>query len=119
MNRTKKVERDRDRNVPATQKNLQISQNARILGIMKAFAISKPTNVDAQRIVTVLETLIAKIKVLQYLDNELMNVLNDKNKRGDLEKDLVKLNETTLKLLLKEAELEADIKPLLNPESNV
>src|SRR5690242_12469742 len=100
MQRQKKEgrDRDRDRNVPAAQKTLQINQNNRILTIMKAFTVSKPTNVDAQRIVTVLENLISKVKVLQYIDNELMNSLNDKNKREDIEKELLRINEKTLEL---------------------
>jgi len=120
--RQKKEGRERDRDkekdkVPTTQKTLQSNQNAKLINIMSTFSVSKPTNVDAQRIVTILENLIEKVKILQYLDAELMNGLNDKNKREEWEDSLLQLQEKTLNLLMKEAELESELKPLLNPES--
>lgn len=114
-------ERDRDKDkekVPATQKTLQNNQNNKLLSIMSSFSVSKPTNVDAQRVVTILENLIDKVKILQYLDGEFINVLNEKNKKGEsLDGFDEEQHHALLGMLFKEAELESELKPLLNPES--
>jgi len=125
MNKTKnpnargRGEHDRE-NKPTTQKALQTKQNNKIREIMATFSDSKPTNVDAQRIVCVLDALIEKVQILQYLDSDLFNSMNDKAKMAEKDELLNQLTDNSRTQLLREAELELKLKPLLGvQESNV
>lgn len=57
----------------------QSSQNAQLLEITSSFTTSKPTNVDAQRILTVLEDMIRKVEILSYLDTGMMESVAHKD----------------------------------------
>lgn len=63
----------------------QDANDKKLVQIMEKFSYSKPTNVDAQRIVTILDNLITKTEILQYLDSEFLNSLLDKQKKGELD----------------------------------
>ena len=124
MNKTSKVTKgrvggDHDReSKPTTQKAIQAKQNNKIREIMSTFSASKPTNVDAQRIVCVLDALIEKVLILEYLDSDLFNSLNDKTRSQEKEDLLAQLSNNSHTLLVRELELEIKLKPLLGGQDS-
>ena len=110
-------EHDRE-NKPTTQKALQTKQNNKIREIMSTFSASKPTNVDAQRIVCVIDALIEKVQILQYLDSDLFTSLNDKAKMAEKEELMAQLTDNTRLQLLRESDLEIKLKPLLGGQES-
>jgi len=76
--------------------------------------MGKPTIVEAQRILQILDKLVANLETFIYLDAEFISKFNDLTK-GKLSKDLVnQLAQETLELLVKQAELEFKIRPYAN-----
>jgi len=111
---------DHDReSKPTTQKAIQARNNNKIREIMSTFSASKPTNVDAQRIVCVLDALIEKVQVLQFVDSDLFNSLNDKAKLHEKEELLAQLSGSTHSLLTRELDLEVKLKPLLGGQDSI
>ncbi len=111
---------DHDReNKPTTQKAIQMKQNNKIREILSTFSASKPTNVDAQRIICVIDALIEKIQILEFLDSDLFTSLTDKVKAHEKEELLVQLSSNSNALLMREQELETKLKPLLSQDSIV
>lgn len=104
---------------PTTQKAIQTKQNLKIREIMSTFSASKPTNVDAQRIVCVLDALIEKVLIVQYLDSDLFNSLNDKARTQEKEELLAQLTNNTQLLLSRELDLEIKLKPLLGGQDSI
>jgi len=125
MNKTTKVAKDRLRggeherdSKPTTQKAIQTKNSNKIKEIMTTFSASKPTNVDAQRIVCVLDSLIEKVLILQYIDSDLFNSLNDKAKTQEKEELLSQLTNNSHLLLTREQDYETKLKPLLSGQDN-
>ena len=104
---------------PTTQKQAQARNNNKIREIMSTFSASKPTNVDAQRIVCVLDALIEKIAILEYLDSDLFNSLNEKTRSQEKEDLLAQLSNQTHTLLGRELDLEIKLKPLLGGQDSI
>ena len=111
--------RDDDReSKPTTQKTIQTRNTNKIKEIMSTFSASKPTNVDAQRIVCVIDALVEKVQILQYLDSDLFNSLNDKGRNQEKEELLAQLTSDSNKFLLRELDLEVKLKPLLTGQES-
>ena len=122
--KTTKVAKDRQRggdhgeSKPTTQKAIQMKQSKQIRDIMSTFSASKPTNVDAQRIVCVLDSLIEKVQILPLLDSDLVNSINDKTKAQEKEELLAQLSNNVHLLLTRELDLEVQLKPLLSGQDS-
>lgn len=123
--KTTKAAKDRQRggdhgeSKPTTQKAIQMKQSKQIKDIMSIFSASKPTNVDAQRIVCVLDSLIEKVQILPYLDADLVNSINDKAKAQEKEELLAQLTNNVHLLLTRELEHEVQLKPLLSGQDSI
>jgi len=104
---------------PTTQKVLQTRNTIKIREIMSTFSASKPTNVDAQRIVCVIDALVEKVQILQYLDSDLFNSLNDKARTQEKEELLAQLTSNTNSFLSRELDLEVKLKPLLTGQESI
>jgi len=112
--------RDDDReSKPTTQKAIQTKNTNKIREIMSTFSASKPTNVDAQRIVCVIDALVEKVQTLQYLDSDLFNSLNDKARTQEKEELLAQLTANTHTFLSRELDLEIKLKPLLTGQESI
>jgi len=112
--------RDDDReSKPTTQKAIQTKNTNKIRDIMSTFSASKPTNVDAQRIVCVIDALVEKVQILQYLDSDLFNSLNDKARTQEKEELLAQLTANTHTFLSRELDLEVKLKPLITGQESV
>ena len=126
MNKTIKVAKDRQRDrehdrdsKPTTQKAIQARNSNKIKEIMITFSASKPTNVDAQRIVCVLDSLIEKVSILQYVDSDLLNSISDKGRSQEKEELLEQLTNNTHLLLMREQDYEARLKPLISGQDSI
>ncbi|KAL4491985.1 hypothetical protein ABPG72_008406 [Tetrahymena utriculariae] len=74
--------------------------------------IGKPTIVEAQRILKIIDNLSTNLTIFIYLDSELISKFLDVAKHSKLSKDLVsKLSQRCLDLLKSQAEIEAKFKP--------
>jgi hypothetical protein len=110
-------ERERELQRQKQKKALQESYNEMLNNLIST-NIVKPTNVEAQRILNILDELVHDIEILSYLDTDfLMNFYvasptTPKNFKENLEKFTPK----TLDLLRKEAKLEFDYHEITKPE---
>jgi hypothetical protein len=126
MNKGSKVannrlrDRDHDRDSkPTTQKAIQAKNSNKIKDIMTTFSASKPTNVDAQRIVCVLDSLIEKVMILQYVDSDLFNNISDKGRSQEKEELLTQLTNNSHLLVMREQDYETRLKPLLSGQDSI
>lgn len=126
MNKTSKVAKDRQRggeherdSKPTTQKAIQARNSNKIKEIMTTFSASKPTNVDAQRIVCVLDSLIEKVSILQYVDSDLLNSISDKGRSQEKEELLAQLSNNSHLLLMRELDCETRLKPLITGQDSI
>jgi len=110
-------DRDRDKvndkDAKGSNKNSTQSKTAILLGQMSALNVSKPTNVEAQRILTIIEALIDKVVIAAHLDGEFMGNFGDSSKSKATEEFLQLLTEKTGKSLVKQGECENKLRPFL------
>jgi len=116
-------ERDKDRGgekdgKPTTLKSIQNNKTVQLLSQMTALNVSKPTNVEAQRILTIIEALIEKVTIAAYLDGEFMGYFSDTSKSKVTEEFLSMVTEKTGKMLMKEGEYETKLRPYLLAQEN-
>lgn len=100
---------------PKPKKN-PYETNIEIINNLK-HTLSKPTNVEAQRTLKILEKLIENISVFLYLDSDFVIKFNEISnpQKSKLNKALVQeLSASTLELFVKEAKLESEFRPLNN-----
>ena len=95
-----------------TQKTQQATQNDKLEQLMANFSMSKPTNVDAQRIITIIENLQAKLSILQYLDTEVMLILNDNGKKQEKSEILNAMSPKAVEMLEQESVLENHLRKI-------
>ena len=101
-----------------SSKSALSNKTAQLLSQMSISNQSKPTNVEAQRILTIIEALIDKVQVVAYLDGEFMGNFTDSSRSKATEEFLNILTEKTGKMIIKEGELENKLRPhLLASES--
>jgi hypothetical protein len=116
-------ERDKDRGgeregKPSTLKSIQANKTAALLNQMTALNMSKPTNVEAQRVLTIIEAAIEKVMIAAYLDGEFMGNFSDSSKSKGTEEFLTMVTEKTGKMLIKLGDFENKLRPhLLQSES--
>jgi len=111
-------ERDKDRGgdkdgKATTLKSIQNTKTAQLLSQMSALNMSKPTNVEAQRILTIIETLIDKVTIAAYLDGEFMGIFSDTSKTKVIEEFNSQVTEKTGKMLMKQGDFENKLRPFL------
>lgn len=94
------------------QKTQQAVQNDKLEQLMANFSMSKPTNVDAQRIITIIENLQAKLSILQYLDTEVMVMMMDNGKKQEKADILNAMSPKSVEMLEQEAMLESHLRKI-------
>lgn len=111
-------ERDKDRGgekdgKPTSLKSQQNNRTAQLLSEMTRANMSKPTNVEAQRILTIIEALIEKVTIAAHLDGEFMGNFSDTSKSKVTEEFLTMVTEKTGKMLMKQGDFENKLRPFL------
>ena len=108
---------------PGLAKNVQEAKkrNNEIINNLKQ-TLGKPTIVEAQRTLKILEKLIERIAILLNLDSDFIVKFNEYNNplKNKLNKNLVlELSPVLLELLIKEAKMEVEFKGLAGVEQQL
>lgn len=109
------LEKERELQKQKQKKALQETYNEMLNNLMST-NIVKPTNVEAQRILNILDLLVKDIEILSYIDTEfLLNFLE--TNIAKLPKDQIeKISPKTLELLKNQAKIEFIYHDLTKPD---
>ena len=85
-----------------------------MLNNIQSTQIGKPTQVEAQRILKIMDNLYSNLGIMQYLDHDFVIKFQDMKTQQKLQKDLVNaLSAQAKEYLIRQAEIEVKFKPLI------
>lgn len=117
--RLQAAEQERERELQRQKQKTALQESYKeMLNNLISTNIVKPTNVEAQRILNILDELVEDIEILSFLDTDfLINFLNlNNNTIRSFKESIDKFTPQTFELLRTEAKLEYDYHAITKPE---